>query len=174
MSSPVPSCVRCAAICGATSSDTSLLPSHPLLCQQGRRFSRPKRLNAYKQWLEQFAADAEQLGPRVPGAFLPPESADEVLLDSVMLRLRLADGLDLSQLAARHPQGEEAAALVAAALRPHVERGWAVASNASSSGSSSGGSAGGTVRHVRLADPQGFVMSNDIISDVFAALDITQ
>lgn len=131
---------------------------------QGRRFSRPKRLNAYKQWLQQYVADAERLGPGVAGAWLPQESADDALLDTVMLRLRLADGLHVGQLAAEHPQGEDAAALVLSALRPHVERGWV---RLDGGGEGSGGPV------ARLADPQGLVMSNDIISDVFAALDVT-
>lgn len=80
-----------------------------------------------------------------------------------MLRLRLADGLHLGQLAAGHPQGDEAAELVLSALRPHTERGWVRLDG--------GGDSGGLV--ARLADPQGLVMSNDIISDVFAALDVT-
>ena len=132
---------------------------------QGRRFSRPKRLNAYKEWLKQFAADGERegAGGGVAGSWLPRQSSDDLLLDTIMLRLRLGDGLDLRQLAASHVEGDEAAERVRAALRPHIERGWVVAS---------GG--GGGVQRVRLADPQGFVISNDIISDVFAAFDITE
>lgn len=52
-----------------------------------------------------------------------------------------------------------------AALQPHIARGWAVAEG--------GDGGGGGAAQVRLADPQGFVVSNDIISDVFAAFDIT-
>jgi oxygen-independent coproporphyrinogen-3 oxidase len=143
----------------------------PLAClapilMQGRRFSRPKRLNAYKEWLKQFAADAVRLGPQVAGSWMPAESADDRLLDTVMLRLRLGDGLDLRQLAAGHPQGDEASALVLQALKPHVERGWVLVDG--------GGSSIDSVTTVRLADPHGLVVSNDIISDVFAALDVTQ
>ena len=143
----------------------SCLPSSSLPLQ-GRRFSRPKRLNAYKEWLKQFAADGEReaAGGGVAGSWLPRQSSDELLLDTIMLRLRLGDGLDLRQLAASHVEGEEAAERVRAALRPHIERGWVVA----------GGGGGGEVQRVRLADPQGFVVSNDIISDVFAAFDITE
>ncbi|KAI3430406.1 hypothetical protein D9Q98_005001 [Chlorella vulgaris] len=133
---------------------------------QGRRFSRPKRLNAYKEWLKQFAADAVRLGPQVAGCWMPAESADDRLLDTVMLRLRLGDGLDLRQLAAGHPQGDEASALVLQALKPHVERGWVLVDG--------GGSSIDSVTTVRLADPHGLVVSNDIISDVFAALDCIQ
>ena len=181
----------------------------PLL--QGRRFSRPKRLNAYRRWVEQYAADAAQQGRQVGGSWLPRESADDRLLDTVMLRLRLADGLQLGQLAASHPQGGEAVDALLRALRPHIARGWVLAdgdggaaAGGSSRGSGSaavGGAAAGVVgratagsssatpaaaaaavavpaaagdiKRVRLADPEGFLVSNDIISDCFAALDLT-
>ncbi|KAL4422677.1 hypothetical protein ABPG75_008874 [Micractinium tetrahymenae] len=153
---------------------------------QGRRFSRPKRLNAYRTWLQGYTADAAAQGPQVAGAWLPRESADDKLLDTVMLRLRLADGLDLCQLAAQHPQGGEAGELLRAALAPHIARGWVIArgggeggeregSAGSSSSTSGGGTADGrgSIEWVRLADPDGFIVSNDIISDCFAALDVT-
>lgn len=160
---------------------------------QGRRFSRPKRLNAYRSWLQGYAGDAAARGPQVAGAWLPRESDDDRLLDTIMLRLRLADGLDLCQLARQHPQGGEAADLLRAALAPHAARGWVLthgthdggggskgsasssSSNDGSSGRSSGGGGGlADMDWVRLADPDGFIVSNDIISDCFAALDVTE
>lgn len=129
-------------------------------------------------------------GLQVAGAWLPRESDDDRLLDTIMLRLRLADGLDLCQLARQHPQGGEAADLLRAALAPHAARGWVLthgggggskgsagssSSNDGSSGRSSGGGGGlADMDWVRLADPDGFIVSNDIISDCFAALDVTE
>ena len=158
-------CSRCCHLgCPTPLIRQLLLP----LALQGRRFSRPKRLNAYKEWLKQFAADGERegAGGGVAGSWLPRQSSDDLLLDTIMLRLRLGDGLDLRQLAASHVEGEEAAERVRAALQPHVERGWVVAGG--------GGGSGEVQQVLRLADPQGFVVSNDIISDVFAAFDITE
>lgn len=68
------------------------------------------------------------------------------------------------------PQGEEAADIVLGALRPHMQRGWVLADRGDGWG---GGGGEGEVRRVRLADPHGFLVSNDIISDCFAAFDIT-
>lgn len=74
-------------------------------------------------------------------------------------------------------QGEEAVDIVLGALQPHIGRGWVLTDRGSGwSSGSDGGSSGageGAVRRVRLADPQGFLVSNDIISDCFAAFDIT-
>ena len=95
-----------------------------------------------------------------------------------MLRLRLSDGLDLAQLAARF--GAQPAAAAAAALAPQVGAGLAeVVSGGSdtlcpgpraSAAGGEGGSDGLSGRAVRLTDPEGFLVSNDVISDVFAAL----
>lgn len=57
---------------------------------QGRRYSRPKGMRAYREWVAGLAAAAAAGGPRVPGSELPPESPDDLLLDTIMLRLRLA------------------------------------------------------------------------------------
>jgi hypothetical protein len=46
--------------------------------------------------VEQFVAS----GAGFPGAALPPQSQEDLLLDTVMLRLRLSEGLDLRQLEA--------------------------------------------------------------------------
>ena len=91
------------------------------------------------------------------GADMPPDGDDERLLDMVMLRLRLADGLDLASLAAQH--GQAAAATVLKALQPHAARGLVEIEGAGSS------------QIARLSDPDGFLVSNHIISDIFAALD---
>lgn len=83
------------------------------------------------------------------------ESAEERLLDTVMLRLRLSDGLHLQELSDTF--GAAAASAVAASLQQHVRKGLVTPLD-------------GGLR-LRLSDPEGFLVSNDIISDVFAALD---
>eukprot|EP00887_Chlorella_sp_A99_P000273 scaffold13.g273.t1 len=171
---------------------------------EGRRFSRPKRLGDYRTWVAQLGAGAAAArAAQVPGTDLPAESANDWLLDTVMLRLRLADGLDLDWLAGWHPQGQEAAAIVLSALERHIEAGLVQRDRTGSSAGPAGagapteaarpagaspegagrpaaagerGGGGGGVHalgRVRLADPDGFIVSNEIISDVFAALDIT-
>jgi oxygen-independent coproporphyrinogen-3 oxidase len=137
---------------------------------EGRRFSRPRRLAAYQRWLtgveEAVGAPDNRGQPVVPGAELPPEPASEVLLDTVMLRLRLGAGLDLRAVAADFADGRDAADLIVGALHEHVQRGHVVLER------DEGGS--GEVVRVRLTDPAGFVVSNDVISDVFLALEELQ
>jgi len=78
---------------------------------------------------------------------------DEDLLDLVMLRLRLADGLDLSSVSAKF--GWEKAEAVHRSLKKHIDKGIVQGNN----------------QTVRLQDPKGFLVSNDVISDIFVALD---
>ena len=82
-----------------------------------------------------------------------------------MLRLRMSDGLNLDWLAEHH--GSHASLQVSAGLQPHVKSGL-VEQDMRAALPGSGCKPFGTVR---LADPDGFLMSNDIISDVFVALD---
>lgn len=111
-----------------------------------------------------------------------------------MLRLRTADGLDMASFAAVF--GDEAAGAVRRALEAHVARGVVlelprlgddgenvVGSSTSETGtiippkagnlkSHSGSSMSGEGKwdfRIRLSDPEGFLVSNSIISDVFAA-----
>ena len=73
------------------------------------------------------------------------------------MQLRLGAGLDLDAVAASH--GEAAAEAIRRAVRQHEAKGLVVFEQGSC----------GEAR-CRLADPEGFLLSNDIISDVFAAL----
>lgn len=98
-----------------------------------------------------------------------------------MLSLRTADGLDVSSFAAQY--GAEAAAVLTPVLLKHeaaglvaLRRGGGGGQQEADSGSSggqqaasSGGSGGGEIVWARLTDPEGFLVSNDIISDLFAA-----
>lgn len=128
---------------------------------QGRSFSRPRKMVAYREWAERFS----QTGGGVPGGELPEESIEDRMLDAVMLRLRLRDGLDLTAFGAEF--GSAARQKVVDALR-RFEGGGLVEHEGNDEG------AWRTDRwrngRVRLADPGGWLVSNDIISEVFVAL----
>ncbi|EFJ52010.1 hypothetical protein VOLCADRAFT_42214, partial [Volvox carteri f. nagariensis] len=150
----------------------------------GRRFSRPSRMREYVAWVESLAAGGGGEGS-LPGGHLPAES-QELLLDTLMLRLRTADGLDLVEL--RNRFGTQVMGTVLRALAPHERRGTvraldgkdracslsaaaleaaAVTSAAPAPAvdlSGAVGFGGCGVPRVRLSDPAGFLLSNDIIS----------
>ena len=113
-----------------------------------------------RDWVAEFAA----MGG-LPGAQQDPQTLEDELLDTVMLRLRLADGLDMALVSERYglPAAERirqslerhmAVGLVSATESLHVTRGEELLMPYA----------------LRLADPDGFLVSNDIISDVFAGL----
>jgi oxygen-independent coproporphyrinogen-3 oxidase len=104
----------------------------------------------------------------MPALAEPPQGPEDVLLDMVMLGLRTADGLDLDLLEQNF--GRQQRLAVVAAVAGTAQRGLAVLHGSS-------GQLLGPDREelqqavtVRLTDPDGFLVSNDVISDVFAAL----
>jgi len=80
-----------------------------------------------------------------------------------MLALRTSDGLDLTALAASHGAGLVRRALPA--LEAAAARGLAELRPARDAASPL------PYEWARLTDPRGLMMSNDVISDVFALLD---
>ena len=108
------------------------------------------------------------------------------MLDTIMLRLRTSDGLDMASFSGRFGGG--AAAAVSAALTPHERRGLVLrlprlsgaAAGSSSAVPQESGQGAGQAKGInseghdwdfrfRLSDPEGFLLSNSVIADVFAA-----
>ena len=128
----------------------------------GRRVTRPRKMKGYEAWVPQLEAGpmAAEPGPRTEAE--AQAAAQDGLLDFVMLQLRLMEGLGLDDVAERAGGGARGARMAAGvleAVRPHVEAGTARVCGE------------GSARRVQLADPEGLLVSNDIISDVFVALD---
>ena len=124
----------------------------------GARVARPRTLAAWRAWVEALVAAGDGV-PRGVGAASPPAppSADDVLLDVVMLRLRTAAGLDVDWVATHH--SAEAADAVARSLDAAASQGRAVVTATRGN------------RPVYALTDAGFLVSNSVISDVFAALD---
>ncbi|KAA6423943.1 MAG: coproporphyrinogen III oxidase, partial [Trebouxia sp. A1-2] len=76
-----------------------------------RRFSRPRTIKAYQQWVTEFDTCSSSKGlcaGNIPGiGSMQAEAVEEQLLDYVMLRLRLADGIPMAEL--QHKFGHVAA-----------------------------------------------------------------
>ena len=134
---------------------------------QGRRFSRPRRLGAYLKWLQELEAkSAEESNagrPVIPGEEAVVESAEDRLTDTIMLRLRLADGLDLEALRSDFVDGADVVDVILEAVAKHSEQGRAMIETSSADGK--------TATRIRLTDPEGFLVSNDVISDIFASVE---
>mmetsp|Transcript_939 Transcript_939/g.3931 ORF Transcript_939/g.3931 Transcript_939/m.3931 type:complete len:228 (+) Transcript_939:880-1563(+) len=118
-----------------------------------RRFSRPRSLSDYKLWVALLEEQGMDVAGRLAedGEDVPDHSEEtDAFLEEVMLGLRTKDGIDMEELAQKY--GEDCAEQLRGILQP--------------------------VEHVRiegkrigLVAPEGFLLSNDIISTVFAEVD---
>lgn len=132
----------------------------------GRRFSRTKDYKKYQLWATSFAIATELKTPGegtgIPGFHsMPEESREDRLLDLIMVRLRTSDGLHLGEIGTKY--GADVSARVVQALAPHEAEGL-VEFTPLHQGESTKREEG----RVRLTDPNGFLVSNGLISDIFA------
>jgi oxygen-independent coproporphyrinogen-3 oxidase len=159
----------------------------------GERFARPRKTWEYEEWVKEQQAEGrlrrergsaeltveasvergqraegrrQAVEGRLPGA-LGEESqeagAAPSLLDTVMLRLRLAEGLDLEKMTRLF--GEDAIAQLWHCLKPYINQGlielcpMPPEHPVPQSG------------RLRLTDPEGFLLSNVVLTTIFEAMD---
>ncbi|MBC1218830.1 coproporphyrinogen III oxidase [Nostoc sp. UCD121] len=108
---------------------------------EGKRFTRPRKTREYYQWV--------QAGGVIDCDVTPTK---EVLLETLMLGLRLAEGLSLMALAEAF--GEEKVKEVCRCLQGYFDKGWVEV----------------TEGRLRLIDPQGFLFSNVVLAELFEKL----
>ena len=131
----------------------------------GRRFSRPKRFNGYMNWVSAHKASLLESTKTLVPAIFPDITAntltdEDILTDYIMLQLRKSDGLRLSRIRECYMHGDMIAQTILNSLDISIEQGTV--------------SYDENTDTVNLIDPQGFLLSNDIISHVFAAIDTLQ
>ena len=124
----------------------------------GDRVSRPRKTREYYEWVEQ---KQESMSPNNPDAV-------EILLDTLMVGLRLAEGLSLLELSQQF--GQEKIAEIWTCLQPFEKSGWIEVLNddrhpipLNSHVPSQG--------HIRLTDPEGFLFSNVVLVKLFETFD---
>jgi len=127
---------------------------------QGDRVSRPRKTREYFEWVNQKVKN-DCLEPNVP-------SSSEILLDTLMVGLRLTEGLSISSLIKQFgkPQFQK----IWACLQPYQKMGWVEV-------------LGGQNQPVqidfqvidqgrlRFTDPEGFLFSNVMLVRLFEALE---
>jgi oxygen-independent coproporphyrinogen-3 oxidase len=106
----------------------------------GQRFTRPRKRGDYFQWVE--------AGQPLDCAIAA--SAD-VWLDTLMVGLRLAQGLSLAQLTNQF--GAQQVKKLLHCLEPYQQKGWLQIDEAE--------------QKLRLTDPEGFLFSNIVLATVF-------
>lgn len=120
---------------------------------QGQRFTRPRKKQEYYQWVQDLIAANGVLD-------CPQTPPDEVLLETLMLGLRLADGVSLSNLAQQF--GEATVEKIWTCLQPYYDQGWIEIIGTDIGIPTQG--------RLRLSDPQGFLFSNVVLAEVFNCL----
>ncbi len=108
---------------------------------EGKRFTRPRKTKEYYQWV--------QAGGVIDCDVTPLK---EVLLETLMLGLRLAEGLSLAALAEAYGEGKVEE--ICRYLQLYFEKGWVEIVEG----------------RLRLIDPQGFLFSNVVLAELFEKL----
>ncbi len=107
----------------------------------GKRFTRPRKTKEYYEWLQN-------------GAFIDCEVTplEDELLETLMLGLRLAEGLSLTVLVEKF--GKEKVQEIRQCLQPYFKQGWVEV----------------VEERLRLTDPDGFLFSNMVLAHLFEKL----
>ena len=116
---------------------------------QGQRYTRPRKTTEYYNWVAEYAvADGVIDCPATP--------VEERLLETLMLGLRLREGIDLSNLSQRF--GAATGEKIKQCLQPYQKQGWVEFVNVE------------TFKYARLTDPEGFLFSNVVLAALFERL----
>lgn len=137
----------------------------------GQRFVRPRTRQTYFEWVEKFCA----IGGTIDCL---PTPSKEILLDQLMLGLRLADGVNLEQLAQEF--GEQTVLTILTCLNPYFQQGWVEKIDDELNQKNLAGSISPQLERqiakkkrgdrIRLTDPEGFLFSNVVLSTLFEKL----
>ena len=108
---------------------------------QGKRFTRPRKTQEYYQWLKNGGVIDCEITPQV-----------DVLLETLMLGLRLAEGISLNSLATNF--GNHQVERIQSCLQPYFAQGWVKIVG----------------DRLRFSDPDGFIFSNVMLAKLFEEL----
>ncbi|MBS3029573.1 MAG: coproporphyrinogen III oxidase [Dolichospermum sp. DET50] len=108
---------------------------------EGKRFTRPRKTQEYYQWLKNGVVIDCEVTPAV-----------DVLLETLMLGLRLAEGISLNSLAVKF--GHHQVDKIQSCLQPYFAQGWVKIVG----------------DRLRFSDPDGFIFSNVMLAKLFETL----
>lgn len=117
----------------------------------GKRFTRPRTRREYFPWVETLTEQENDL------TLIPEVDPTEELLETLMLGLRLQEGVNLDAIAQKF--GAEKVKYITHLLTPYRDKNWVNV---------------GTLNHsawenLILTDPEGFLFSNTILAHLFGA-----
>jgi putative oxygen-independent coproporphyrinogen III oxidase len=107
-----------------------------------KRFTRPQEKTDYFTWVKELAENDNNID-------IPPLSRQDIFLETLMLGLRLTEGIDLIELDREF--GKETIDLLQNELAAYIRKGWVEWDD-----------------RIRLQDPEGLLFSNTILATLFA------
>lgn len=122
---------------------------------QNQRFTRPRTRQQYYRWVEEGSLISA-----------PPLSSQDQLLETLMLGLRLAEGLSLTGLSAQF--GEATLQQIWLCLQPYYQQDWVQVLSFSRQPQRDLNQLP-TMGYLRLSDPEGFLFSNTVLTALFQA-----
>jgi putative oxygen-independent coproporphyrinogen III oxidase len=128
-----------------------------------QRVTRPRTRVDYYAWVQQLKETNGVIN-------YPETSKNDQLLETLMLGLRLAEGVSLSQVGQQF--GESVVQKIGQCLQPYSCQGWVEAIDRSGNRVEIGKGANlGIIDRIKLTDPEGFLFSNTILATLFDQLD---
>ena len=116
---------------------------------RGQRYTRPRKTTEYYDWVEELATACGVID-------CPSTPVEEMLLETLMLGLRLKEGVNLSTLSAVF--GAATREKIERCLQPYQKQGWIEFVEKESS------------EYAQLTDPEGFLFSNVVLATLFERL----
>lgn len=130
---------------------------------QGQRFTRPRKIAEYYQWVEQSIAAGGKID-------CPETPVNERLLETIMLGLRLTDGINCATLVDRF--GENVLQGIWPSLHQYHLKGWVeILTSEGIPIALSPESPLPATSRIRLTDPEGFLFSNTILATLFQQME---
>jgi oxygen-independent coproporphyrinogen-3 oxidase len=127
-----------------------------------KRFSRPRKTKEYYQWVQNLIAAGGLLD-------YPQTPPDEVLLETLMLGLRLKEGVSILTLTQQF--GEATLGKIWQCLQPYHRQGWVeILATDGKATFVPDASYIPTSGQLRLTDPEGFLFSNVVLAALFGRL----
>ena len=116
----------------------------------GQRIARPRTLEAYEIWVQNYCQDGQNFWLKYE-----TDTPTDRFLETLMLGLRLQEGVDLNTITSYCPQ--QIAPLLKA-LTPYQQRNWIRYHYAPDQ----------PYPHLQLVAPEGFLFSNQVLSTIFS------
>ena len=147
---------------------------------EGRRLTRPRKTQEYYQWVRSISSVTSEANSKLAGETQPDielaieqnfqVSENDVLLETLMLGLRLAEGVSLSALTQKFTQ--QTVDRIWRCLQPYWRQGWIEIARSSDGAIATLDESEQLplLGNLRLSDPEGFLFSNTILADLFNKL----